>query len=209
MIYDPLVGRGRLGDFRLVYLPESPRKRATRHPMPPLSLPGALSPGDSQHTSAKVCSVPKRPERPTWSEIAQDSEPPSLTPQAPVRSALASINIVVACTSSLMITSALGSAVTISLPYTGKDLNIRKGDLQWILSAYSISSVSILCNNAPPSLAYLTQACFLLLCGRLADLYGRKFVWIIGYLITGTFGLSAPFARCMSDSTLPYFLIFF
>ncbi|KAN0121010.1 efflux transporter [Russula decolorans] len=77
-----------------------------------------------------------------------------------------------------MITSALGSAVTISLPYMGKDLNIRKGDLQWILSAYSISS-----------------ACFLLLCGRLADIYGRKFVWVIGYLITGIFGLSASFAR--------------
>src|SRR6266566_1157859 len=136
MIYDPLVGRGGLGDFRLVYLPESPRKRAIRHPMPPLSPPRALSPGDSQHTNAKVCSAPKCPERPTWGEKAQDSESPS-TPQAPIRSALASINIVMACTSSLMITSALGSAVTISLPYMGKDLNIRKGDLQWILSAYS------------------------------------------------------------------------
>ena len=170
--------------------------------MPPLSSPCALSPGDSLCTNVKVCSVSKGLERPASGEKAQDSEPPSLTPQAPVRSALASINIVVACTSSLMITSALGSAVTISLPYMGKDLNIRKGDLQWILSAYSISSVSILCNNASPSLAYFTQACFLLLCGRLADLYGRKFVWIIGYLITGTFGLSASFARCTSDLTL-------
>jgi MFS family permease len=174
--------------------------------MPPLSPPSALSPGDSLYTGAKVSSVSKGPERPSWGEKAQDSEPPSLTPQAPVRSALASINIVVACTSSLMITSALGSAVTISLPYMGKDLNIRKGDLQWILSAYSISSVSIFCNNASPSLAYLTQACFLLLCGRLADLYGRKFVWLIGYLITGTFGLSASFARSMSDSTSHYLL---
>jgi MFS family permease len=46
------------------------------------------------------------------------------------------------------------------------------------------------------------QACFLLLCGRLAELYKRKFVWIIGYLITGTCGLIASFARCMSDPTL-------
>jgi hypothetical protein len=206
MIYHQLVGRGRLGDFQLVYLPESPRKRAIRHPMPPLNPPSALSPGDSLYTRAKVCSVSEGLERPTWGEKAQDSEAPSLTPQAPVRSALASINIVMACTSSLMITSALGSAVTISLPYMGKDLNIRRGDLQWVLSAYSISSVSILWNNASPSLAYLTQACFLLLCGRLADLYGRKFVWLIGYLITGIFGLSASFARCMSDSTLHYFL---
>jgi hypothetical protein len=169
--------------------------------MLPLNPPGALTPGDSLYTSAKVCSVSKGPERPTG-EKARDSEPPSLTPQAPVRSALTSINIVVACTSSLMITSALGSAVTISLPYMGKDLNIRKGDLQWILSAYSISSVSTFCDNTSQSLAHLTQACFLLLCGRLADLYGPKFVWLIGYLITGTFGLSASFARCMSDPTL-------
>jgi hypothetical protein len=40
-----------------------------------------------------------------------------------------------------MITSALGSAVTISLPYVAEDLHIQKENLQWILSAYSISSV--------------------------------------------------------------------
>ena len=176
--------------------------------MPPLSPLTTLSPGDTLYASVKVCSVSEELERRTWGEKPQDSEPPLLTAQAPIRSAFASINIVVACTSSLMITSALGSAVTISLPFMGKDLNIRKGDLQWILSAYSISSVSILC-SVSPSLAYLTQACFLLLCGRLADLYGRKFVWLIGYLITGTCGLSTSFARCMSDSTSRYFLSFF
>ncbi|KAI0287841.1 efflux transporter [Russula brevipes] len=99
----------------------------------------------------------------------RDYQSPSPAPQIPVRSTLASINIVAACTSSLMITSALGSAVTISLPYD---------DLQWIISAYSISS-----------------ACLLLLCGRLADLYGRKLVWLIGYSITGTGGLIACFAK--------------
>ncbi|KAH9967497.1 efflux transporter [Russula dissimulans] len=77
-----------------------------------------------------------------------------------------------------MITTGLGSALTISLPYAGDDLHIPKNDLQWILSAYSISS-----------------ACLLLPCGRLADLYGRKRVWIIGYLITGGFGLAACFVR--------------
>ena len=55
-----------------------------------------------------------------------------------------------------MITSALGSAVTISLPYVGKDLNIQKDDLQWILSAYSISSVSVLC-TVSQSLTYLAR----------------------------------------------------
>ena len=56
-----------------------------------------------------------------------------------------------------MITSALGSAVTISLPYVGKDLNIRKDDLQWILSAYSISSVSVSCSTVSQNLTYLAH----------------------------------------------------
>ncbi len=85
----------------------------------------------------------------TWDETTQDRQSPSATPQAPARSTLASINIVAACTSSLMITSAFafGSAVTISLPYVGEDLHIQKGSLQWILSAYSISSVRGSYNN--------------------------------------------------------------
>ena len=96
------------------------------------------------YARVKVRTASEGTERPiAWGGKAQGRQLPSLTPQAPVRSTLASISIVAACTSSLMITSALGSAVTISLPYVGKDLNIQKDDLQWILSAYSISSVSI------------------------------------------------------------------
>jgi len=52
-----------------------------------------------------------------------------------------------------MITSALGSAVTISLPYVGEDLHIQKESLQWILSAYSISSVRGSSNDVSLSLA--------------------------------------------------------
>jgi MFS family permease len=46
------------------------------------------------------------------------------------------------------------------------------------------------------TLAPCAQACFLLLCGRLADLYGRKLVWLIGYLILVVFGIGAGFAQC-------------
>ena len=123
--------------------------------MSPPSLVDALLPRESPYASVKACLINKVTERPVaWGRTAED---PSLIPQVPVRSTLASINIVVACTSSLMITSALGSAVTISLPYVGKDLNIRKDDLQWILSAYSISSVSVLCITVSQSLAYLAR----------------------------------------------------
>lgn len=171
----------------------------------------ALSAGESLY--ALVSKGTKR--LVAWGGKAQGRRRPSLTPQlcpqVPIRSALASINIVAACTSSLMITSALGSAVTISLPYVGKDLNVQKDELQWILSAYSISSVSIFIIQhgfAEPGLPY-GQACFLLICGRLADLYGRKSVWLIGYLITGTCGLAATFARCVSVTPFLIFVLTF
>lgn len=73
---------------------------------------------------------------------------------------------------------ALGPSVSILLPYTGKDLHIPKENLQWIINAYSISS-----------------ACLLLLCGRLADLYGRKRVWLAGYFILAAFSVGAGFAQ--------------
>lgn len=44
-------------------------------------------------------------------------------------------------------------AVVISLPSIAAELNIRDGDLQWLVSSYS-----------------LTFGCFLLLAGRLSDL---------------------------------------
>ncbi|KAI0272298.1 efflux transporter [Gloeopeniophorella convolvens] len=78
---------------------------------------------------------------------------------------------------------AMGPAVAITLPAAAKDLNIQSNDLQWIINAFSISS-----------------ACCLLLFGRLADLYGRKRIWLIGYLIMAAFGLGAGFSQ--SDKVL-------
>jgi hypothetical protein len=105
---------------------------------------------DSLDAGLKAHLVHKGDENPvTLEKTTQECQSISRTPQAPVRSTLASINIVAACTSSLMITSALGSAFTISLPYIGDDLGIQKNHLQWILSAYSISSVRILYATLP------------------------------------------------------------
>ncbi|KAI0251788.1 putative efflux transporter [Lactifluus subvellereus] len=109
-----------------------------------------------------------------WSQV-RDLRSESRQPAT--RSLFASVCIIAACTSSMMMNIALGPAVAISLPYAGKDLHIQKGDLQWIVNAYSISS-----------------ACFLLPCGRLADLYGRKLVWLVGYLTMAVFGLGSGFA---------------
>ena len=121
----------------------------------------------------------------------------SLSQQAPAatRSTFASICIVAACTSAQLTSIGLGPAFAISVPYAGKDLHIQKEDLQWILNAYSISSVNSSSPCAEMS-SSSTQACFLLLCGRLADLYGRKRVWLVGYLILVGFGIGSGFAQC-------------
>jgi hypothetical protein len=70
------------------------------------------------------------------------SSSPASQPPASTRSTFASICIVAACTSAQITSIALGPAYSISVPYVGKDLHIQKEDLQWILNAYSISSVN-------------------------------------------------------------------
>ena len=75
------------------------------------------------------------------------SPSPSVKPQAldaSTRSTFASICIVAACTSAQLMSIGLGPAYAISVPYAGKDLHIPKDGLQWILNAYSISSVSLI-----------------------------------------------------------------
>lgn len=54
-------------------------------------------------------------------------------------------------------------SVVIILPSVGRDLNIPDTRLQWIVSAYS-----------------LTFGCFLLLWGRIADVFGKKAIFVAG-----------------------------
>ncbi|EHA56899.1 puromycin resistance protein pur8 [Pyricularia oryzae 70-15] len=54
-------------------------------------------------------------------------------------------------------------AVVIALPTIGRDLNIPDTRLQWVVSSYALSF-----------------GCFLLLWGRIADLYGMKKIFVLG-----------------------------
>jgi hypothetical protein len=62
---------------------------------------------------------------------------------------------------------ALGAAgamgLTISLPAIQEELGMPEADLQWVSSVYN-----------------LTAGCFLLLAGRIADIHGRKLVFVSG-----------------------------
>jgi EmrB/QacA subfamily drug resistance transporter len=58
------------------------------------------------------------------------------------------------------------SIVNVALPSIGKSLHFSSDDLQWVITAYAI-----------------TYGGFLLLAGRLADLFGRRRVFLIGVVI--------------------------
>ncbi|KAA1469023.1 efflux transporter [Dentipellis sp. KUC8613] len=91
---------------------------------------------------------------------------------------LKSVAIIATCTSAMIINNANATAIAVLLPAAGRNLDIPSYNLQWIISAYSLSS-----------------GCFLILFGRIADLYGRKKVLIFGYIIMAAFALGCGFAQ--------------
>ncbi|TCD70857.1 hypothetical protein EIP91_001165 [Steccherinum ochraceum] len=88
------------------------------------------------------------------------------------------IMLTACCTLSLMIVSMTASSVAIGLSTTERDLNIPEDQLQWMLSAYALSS-----------------GCLLIPFGRLADLYGRRNIFLIGCLFQGAFSLGCGFGN--------------
>ncbi|KAF8215201.1 major facilitator superfamily domain-containing protein [Mycena galopus ATCC 62051] len=78
----------------------------------------------------------------------------------------------------MIASQASGTAVSVFLPAIGDDLGIPEARLQWLASAFSLSS-----------------GCFLLLLGRLADLYGRRLLYVIGTLFLGALSLGCGFAQ--------------
>ena len=71
-----------------------------------------------------------------------------------------------------------GQAVVIILPTIGEELGIPEARLQWILSAYS-----------------LTFGCLLLFWGRLADIYGKRKIFILGSAWFAVTTLVNPFLK--------------
>ncbi len=69
------------------------------------------------------------------------------------------------------------SIVNVALPSMQKDLNFSTQNLQWVVSAYS-----------------LTLGGFLLLGGRMADLYGRRLLFILGLVLFSLASLAGGLA---------------
>jgi len=73
--------------------------------------------------------------------------------------------------------------VVIILPSITRDLHIPETRQQWIVSAYA-----------------LTSGAFLLLCGKLADVYGKRLFFILGcfWITATTLGAAfSPVEICM------------
>ena len=69
------------------------------------------------------------------------------------------------------------SIVNIALPTIGKEVGISQENLSWVVNAY-----------------VLTFGCFLLLGGRMADLLGRRLIFMVGLVIVAVASLFAGFA---------------
>ena len=124
-----------------------------------------------------------------------------------VSSSFSFTRIVQACIYKWHLQTSNMTAVSISLPTIGRDLDIPESKLQWLISAYSLSSVSTLLPSFHPFISphflitsRALQGCLLLFLGRIADLYGRKITFMLGCACMGIFGLGCGFAKGESSS---------
>ncbi|KJA16450.1 hypothetical protein HYPSUDRAFT_147747 [Hypholoma sublateritium FD-334 SS-4] len=100
----------------------------------------------------------------------------SRTP-TPARSFLNACVIVLTVTSSMIINSANSTSMAIAIPTLEKEWQLDPTQLQWIISAYPLSS-----------------GCLFLVCGRLADVYGRKKTFCVGSVFLASVTLACGFS---------------
>ena len=96
---------------------------------------------------------------------------------------------------------ATNNGVTIALPSIGKELDFDESKLQWLVSAYSLSSVRRRCvAEKGETCLHLIQGCLLLVLGRLADLYGRKKLFTMGSFWLFALSLGCSFVNGQENS---------
>ncbi|KAF8589004.1 efflux transporter [Ramaria rubella] len=86
--------------------------------------------------------------------------------------------LILTCCSGMALNTFTTSSTSIALPDMGRSLNIEEDRLQWAVSAFALSS-----------------GCFLLLCGRVADIHGRRLAFRLGTAWTAIFALVCGFAK--------------
>ncbi|WP_329117099.1 MFS transporter [Streptomyces sp. NBC_01465] len=120
--------------------------------------------------------------------MAIDSAPSTTTPQAPAPEAPAApaaperlsprakLILFVLCAAQFMVALDF-SVLNVALPVLGKDLGMTQSGLQWAVTAFALPSGG-----------------FLLLFGRIADLFGRRKLFLTGLAVFGSASLLATLA---------------
>ncbi|KAL1411290.1 hypothetical protein Q8F55_002241 [Vanrija albida] len=153
---------------------EEKRDKPPRGDGPSAAVPGTSGREPSLGAASDWKEAEAAGEADTGDDIAPAAAPPELSRAQ--RIGLVSLGTAVMCMS-----AGGQQGLNIALPLIQTELGIKEADLQWVASAYS-----------------LTSGCFLLLSGRLADVYGRKLCFIIGMLwyalwcLVGAFLHSGP-----------------
>ncbi|KAF8145372.1 major facilitator superfamily domain-containing protein [Mycena galopus ATCC 62051] len=96
----------------------------------------------------------------------------------PRKSTWRSVAIAGTCTAAMIVNSSNNTSVAIALPTIGAALHARAAALQWLVSAYPLSS-----------------GCLLLFCGHIADVHGRKRVFVAGSGVLFAFTLGCGFVH--------------
>jgi len=128
--------------------------------LPPNEPDGPLIPTASRVSTSHLDTSDSKNEK----EVGADDSLPVL-PTTSIPRTLSKMQLVVVAalvTFTLCMSSAGAMCLTIALPTIQNDLNMNANDLQWVAAAYS-----------------LTNGCFLLLSGRLADVHGRKRMFLV------------------------------
>ncbi|KAF8149117.1 major facilitator superfamily domain-containing protein [Crassisporium funariophilum] len=116
----------------------------------------------------------------TKTRISQDTDTTEVQTSLslPPRSTLKSCIIVLTVTFGMIINIANSTAISIALPTIQREMHLQEAQLQWIVSAYPLSS-----------------GCLLLVFGRLADVHGRKKTFLLGSVVLAVFTLSCAFPK--------------
>ncbi|KAG8736961.1 hypothetical protein FRC12_017342 [Ceratobasidium sp. 428] len=85
--------------------------------------------------------------------------------------------MVVSVSGATLLSTFQAGCMTVALPSIQKELSISQSDLQWPVSVYS-----------------LTYGCFLLLSGRLADILGRRLLFLVGTAWFAALSLAVAFS---------------
>jgi MFS family permease len=100
-----------------------------------------------------------------------------MTPAATERGRLRAATVALLCTAQFVVVLD-ATIVAIALPAIGRSLDMATADLQWVLSAYT-----------------LAFAGFLVLAGRMADLHGRRRVFVAGLALFSAASLACGQSR--------------